>query len=182
MTHKSTPQATIRYGTPADNMLLASLGRETFSETFAADNTPGNMAAYLAEAFGPGIQAGELADPATRFLIAEHEGRSIGYARLRSGPTPAAIVGQRPMEIVRFYIRKAWIGKGIGAQLMQACLHEAETAASDVVWLDVWERNLRAIAFYRQWGFAEVGAQAFRLGNDIQRDLLMARPVAHRQP
>ena len=81
------------------------------------------------------------------------------------------------MEIGRFYARKAWIGKGVGARLMQACLCEAEAVACDVVWLDVWERNARAIAFYHKWGFTEVGMQVFPLGNDLQRDLLMARPV-----
>jgi hypothetical protein len=27
----------------------------------------------------------------------------------------------------------------------------------DVVWLDIWERNPRAIIFYRKWGFVEAG-------------------------
>jgi ribosomal protein S18 acetylase RimI-like enzyme len=182
MTDRSAPEVSIRYGTSADNTLLANLGRETFYETFAADNTPGNMAAYLAESFGPEKQARKLADPATRFLIAEAEGLAIGYACLTSGQAPPTIVSHRPMEIVRFYVRNAWTGKSVGARLMQACLREAEIAASSVVWLDVWERNLRAIAFYRQWGFAEVGTQPFQLGDDIQRDLLMARPLITRQP
>jgi ribosomal protein S18 acetylase RimI-like enzyme len=47
----------------------------------------------------------------------------------------------------------------------------------DTIWLDVWEENERARAFYARWGFADVGTQAFRLGRDIQRDLLMQRPV-----
>jgi len=46
-----------------------------------------------------------------------------------------------------------------------------------VLWLDVWERNSRAIAFYRKWGFVKVGTQDFRLGEDVQHDLLMARDV-----
>jgi ribosomal protein S18 acetylase RimI-like enzyme len=44
-----------------------------------------------------------------------------------------------------------------------------------VVWLDVWERNTRAISFYERWGFVVVGEQDFVLGDDVQRDLLMAR-------
>jgi ribosomal protein S18 acetylase RimI-like enzyme len=41
----------------------------------------------------------------------------------------------------------------------------------------VWERNPRAIAFYEKLGFAAVGEHEFRLGNDPQRDIVMARPV-----
>lgn len=167
----------IRRATRADGRLLAEVGAETFSDTFAADNTPENMAAYLAESFGSGIQERELSDPCSRFLIAEVDGTAAGYARLRFGPAPRAVAGRKPVEIVRFYARKRWIGKGIGARLMRACLDEAGGEGCDAVWLDVWERNPQAIAFYRRWGFRKVGAQEFRLGGDRQQDWLMARPV-----
>ena len=177
MVEEHGPPFHIRYATAADNTLLAKVGAETFYDSFAAENTPENMAAYLAEAFGPEKQARELADPASRFLIVEAAGLTVGYARLKFGEAPAAMAGRKPMEIARFYARKPWIGKGVGARLMQACLQEAERAGCDAVWLDVWERNSRAIAFYRQWGFVEVGTQVFQLGDDLQRDLL-ARAVS----
>jgi ribosomal protein S18 acetylase RimI-like enzyme len=43
-----------------------------------------------------------------------------------------------------------------------------------VLWLGVWERNARALAFYSRWGFTEVGEMHFLLGNDPQRDLVLA--------
>lgn len=79
---------------------------------------------------------------------------------------------------ITFCARKLWIGNGVGARMMQACLQEAEHMDCDVVWLDVWEQNARAIAFYRKWGFVEVGTQVFQLGDDPQRDLLMVRAVS----
>ncbi len=167
----------IRYATPADSILLAEVGTETFYDSFAADNTPEDMAVYLAESFNPRKLAQELVNPASRFLIVEAEGLTVAYAHLEFGQAPAAIRGQKPMEIARFYARKPWIGKGFGALLMQTCLREAEQAGCDVVWLDVWERNPRAIAFYLRWGFAQVGTQGFQLGNDLQRDLLMAKAL-----
>jgi ribosomal protein S18 acetylase RimI-like enzyme len=60
---------------------------------------------------------------------------------------------------------------------MNACIEEMSLHRSDVVWLGVWERNPRAIAFYRKFGFREVGTHVFPLGNDPQRDIVMARPV-----
>jgi len=41
----------------------------------------------------------------------------------------------------------------------------------------VWERNPRAIAFYRKCGFAEVGTHTFVFGTDRQRDLVLARAL-----
>lgn len=174
------PAATfrLRLATAADNELLAQLGAETFFDTFAADNTPENMAAYLAASFSPEKQAQELADPATRVLILEAHDAPAGYTRLRFGPAPEMIAGRQPVEIVRFYARRPWIGRGVGARLMQACLAEAAQAGCDTIWLDVWERNPRAIAFYERWGFQRIGRQVFQLGDDRQTDWLMARPVA----
>ncbi len=167
----------IRYATAADAELLAGLGARTFFDSFAAENTPENMSAYLASAFGPERQAAEIADPATIFLIAEIAGTAAGYARLKMGAAPACINGERPVEIVRFYACKEWIGRGVGPALMQACLDEAARRGCDYLWLDVWEQNPRAIAFYRKWGFVEAGTQTFQLGDDLQRDLLMQRPA-----
>jgi ribosomal protein S18 acetylase RimI-like enzyme len=58
---------------------------------------------------------------------------------------------------------------------MRACLAEAEKRGHDSLWLGVWEHNPKAQAFYRKWGFVEVGTQIFQLGNDPQRDLIMQR-------
>jgi GNAT superfamily N-acetyltransferase len=168
----------LRYGTPADNVLLSEIGAETFYETFVEQNTPENMAAYLAESFSPEKQALELNDPASKFLILEMDGQAAGYARVYFGGAPEGVISKRPMELVRIYARKAWVGKGIGAQLMQACLGEAKQAGCDVIWLGVWEMNQRAIAFYQKWGFATVGTHEFRLGDDLQHDFIMARPVS----
>lgn len=168
----------IRHASAADADLLAELGRQTFYDTFAGDNTPENMAAYLAASFSPEKQAAEIAEPGSLFIIAEVQGTAAGYARLREGPTPAAVTGVHPIEIVRIYSSQEWLGQGVGPALMQASLDQARQRGCDTIWLDVWEHNPRGIAFYRKWGFVEAGTQAFQLGDDLQTDLLMQRSVA----
>jgi ribosomal protein S18 acetylase RimI-like enzyme len=167
-----------RIAGPGDNIHLAELGRRTFYDSFARDNTPEDMAAYLAASFSPEKQAAELADPQTSFLIAEVDGGAVGYARLRLGEPPAAITGRRTVEIVRFYSVIDWIGRGVGAALMSACFRLAGEMGCDTIWLDVWEQNPRAIAFYLKWGFTVVGEQTFQLGSDLQHDLLMQRSAS----
>jgi len=165
----------IRIAAPLDAKLLAELGARTFADSFSADNTPEDMAAYLARSFSPEKQAAEMAETGTVFLIAEVDGQPVGYTRLREGDVPECVGGLRPVEIVRLYAIKEMIGRGIGAALMEASIQEAKNRGSDVIWLDVWEKNPRAIAFYRKWGFEKVGEQGFLLGDDLQRDWLMAR-------
>ena len=82
---------TIRRAKANDAGLLADLGARTFSETFAADNTAEDMAAYLASSFNIAQQTDELADPAATFLIAEVGGVAAGYAKLHPGKPPEEI-------------------------------------------------------------------------------------------
>ena len=171
------PGLTIRRGTLADAGLLSELGGRTFSETFAADNTPEDLAAYLATHFNVARQTAELEDPASSFLIAEVDGRAAGYAKLHDGEPEKGIEGASPVELVRLYVLHEWLGRGIGEHLMRACISEARQAGHKTLWLGVWERNGRAQAFYRKWDFRTVGEHVFQLGSDLQRDILMERPL-----
>lgn len=167
----------IRYATSQDNILLAQIGAETFSDTFGADNTPEDLELHLSNSFSPERQAQELALPDSIFLIAEENGEVAGFAWLLDNKTDEGVRGEHPIEISRIYARKKWIGQGVGASLMQACLIEAEKRKCDVIWLGVWERNPRAIRFYQKWGFETVGTHIFQVGNDPQTDFIMQRSV-----
>jgi GNAT superfamily N-acetyltransferase len=170
-----TPELVIRHASTADAALLADLGARTFAETFAASNSPADMAAYLASAFGLKVQTAELAEPDSLFLIAECDGLAAGYAKLGAGVTPESVSGDHPIELVRLYVSQPWLGRGIGAALMQTCINEATQTGHHTIWLGVWEHNQRARAFYRQWDFHEVGKHIFQLGKDAQTDILMQR-------
>lgn len=179
------PEIAIRKARPAENELLAEFGAHLFAENFASQNTPADMAAYLAEAFNPAQQAAELADPAGVFLMAEVDGELAGYAHLHAGP-PTLETGNLPqdlsqanypIELVRIYAATPWIGQGVGAALMQASLDEARQRGCDLIWLGVWEHNPRAQAFYRKWGFIKIGVHTFKLGADLQTDWVMARKI-----
>ncbi|HZT57495.1 MAG TPA: GNAT family N-acetyltransferase [Pyrinomonadaceae bacterium] len=171
------PNLVIRRAAPGDADLLAELGARTFSETFAADNKPEDMAAYLASSFSPAQQAAELADPRSVFLIAEVDGVATGYAKLHDGDALEGVEGESPIELVRLYVSQEWLGRGVGEALMRALLDEARHAGGKTLWLGVWERNGRAQAFYRKWNFREVGKHIFQLGSDPQTDILMERTL-----
>lgn len=168
----------IRRAVADDAELLAELGARTFSETFAAANSAEDMDAYLAAAFSPALQANELADPGAHFLIAEVAGIAAGYAKLKSSAPPAGITADNPIELVRLYVSREWLGRRLGAALMQVCIDRASAQGHDTLWLGVWEHNERARAFYHKWNFREVGTHIFQLGADAQTDILMARSLA----
>lgn len=124
--------------------------------------------------YGESIQAAELSSADIVTLLSEHSGRLVGYAQVCWSGAPDCVAGESPGEIHRLYVDEEWHGKGVAQQLMQASLEEMKARGSDVVWLGVWERNPRAISFYSKFGFVEVGDHVFTLGNDPQRDIVMA--------
>lgn len=169
----------ISYATASDAALLADLGAQAFREAFADNplNAPSDMAAYMATAFAPEVQARELADPNAIFLLAETGGEVVGYAKLLADSREEGITAARPIELVRLYALQKWVGRGIGAALMQRCLAEARDRDHDVMWLGVWEYNYRAQKFYEKFDFVRCGEHIFQLGQDAQTDWLMQRDL-----
>jgi ribosomal protein S18 acetylase RimI-like enzyme len=169
----------IRRATAADAERVAALAERTFRDTFAADNSPDDMDAYVRDSFSVDRVRAEVADDANTFLLAFADGgeQPTGYAKLRTGTTEPNVSGPYPVELERLYVDRSAIGHGVGAALMRAALDEARSAGYRTVWLGVWERNARAISFYEKWGFEIVGDHVFRLGSDAQRDLIMERSV-----
>lgn len=164
--------------TPALAAQLAALGRQTFHDTFAADNTAEDMAVFLEANFSEEKQLAELNDPKTTFLLAQMQQELVGYAKLRLDSTLGLEEGKEPagrLEIERLYVRQDWIGTGLGASLMRRAIEEARAHKCRTVVLGVWERNEPAIAFYRRFGFREIGQHAFQVGQDVQTDLILRK-------
>ena len=180
----TSPGFSIRLATPDDAPALAVAGRAFFSDTFGAANRPEDMEDYLAQAFSESRQRGELTELGARVLIATAgDGEIVGYVHLKLGaapPTASSAPAGRAAEIARLYADRRWHGRGLGAALIDAALATAVQWGAELLWLGVWERNLRAIAFYAKYGFVDVGEQEFRLGSDRQRDRIMARRLTRR--
>jgi ribosomal protein S18 acetylase RimI-like enzyme len=60
---------------------------------------------------------------------------------------------------------------------MDAVANAAQQLGARTLWLGVWERNPRALAFYRKSGFQDVGTQSFMVGEDRQTDRVMTRSL-----
>ena len=158
----------IRRATADDAEPLAALAARTFEETFGPANRREDIDAYLHETYGERQQKREIEDPRVTTLLLEEDGSLIAFAQLRTEPA-------KKIEIARFYVDRPWQGLGVAQTLMQAVIKEAEAQRRNIVWLAVWERNERAIAFYTKCGFRDTGSQPFVLGSDLQTDRVMVR-------
>ena len=169
----------IHDATPAQAAQLAEFGARTFFESFAADNSPEDMRRHLESAWGPEKQQAEIADPDIDTLIlADHEGRWLGFAQLRAKRVSDGVPGEGSIELWRFYVDKPFHGQGVAAELMAAAKQRARRRGATSMWLGVWERNERAKTFYAKHGFHKVGSQVFVVGSDPQTDHVLLCPLA----
>lgn len=176
-TKRSTSEISIEVGEIEDADDLSSFAAKAFRDTYGSENEPERMQRYVAESFATSRVASELSDTKSHFFLARNErNRIVGYAKLlESEPEPC--VGGEAIEIERIYVDSGAKGRGIGGKLMQRCIDEARAAGFPILWLGVWIRNERAVAFYKKWGFEIVGTHVFVLGGDEQTDWVMSRAV-----
>jgi ribosomal protein S18 acetylase RimI-like enzyme len=166
-----------RRGVAGDAPALAEFAARTFAETFGADNDEACLQAHLAKAYGIAQQSAELGDPDVATVIAARGDALVAYAQVRHAAPPECVTQAGAVELHRFYVDRPAHGLGIAQRLMeQACTAAREFGATHL-WLGVWERNPRAIAFYRKTGFADVGTHAFDVGGDLQTDRVMLAPL-----
>lgn len=163
-----------RRGLVADAPALARFAADTFVEAFGAVTAPDDLTAHLANTYGPALQAAELADPGMITLLALRDGAIVAYAQVRrNADAPAGIDARDTIEVSRFYADRSVRGSGVPHALMQQALQAAIDLGGRHAWLGVWERNPRAIAFYRKLGFAPVGRKVYIVGSDHQTDHVM---------
>ena len=163
----------IRKVTAADAGLLQEIGRQTFYETFAGGNTAADLKKYLEESFSVDQLAFELADPESEFYFATLDNKVIGYLKINSGQAQTELKNENSIEIERIYVLKEFQGRYAGHILFEKALAVAGRSSADYVWLGVWEKNPKAISFYRKKGFEEFDRHIFRLGSDEQTDIMM---------
>ncbi len=174
-----TADLVIQRGTPLDADRYARSAADAFLEAYRDTSDPENMAAHLAREFSPDRQRAELEDAQVTVLAAvEPGGEWAGFAAMRSGSRAAGVEGARPIEIVRFYTRQRWYGRGAAALLMDAACAHAVAGGHDAVWLQVWEHNARARRFYEKHGFRPAGTKPFLFGTEWEDDIVYARPLA----
>jgi ribosomal protein S18 acetylase RimI-like enzyme len=165
----------IRFATQEDAGLIADLSRKTFYETFGYLNTKENMDKFMNDQFSREKLIQESADPDNIFLLAFDGDIPVGYAKMRHGKKYPAFEGRDSIEIARIYVVNSYIGTGIGRELIRKCIFLARDMKKEIIWLGVWEKNSRAISFYKKTGFDKFGEHPFTLGDDVQTDWLMKK-------
>ena len=163
--------------TEADLDVLRELSIRTFYETFAHMNSAEEISAYLEDAFAAETLRNELNCQTSGFYFLYVDGTLAGYLKWNEAPSQTDLNDPASLEIQRIYVSKEFQGSGLGTYLIDQAVRIAVEKKKEFIWLGVWEKNEKAIRFYKKNGFYKAGTHAFFVGGDQQTDHIMRRDL-----
>ena len=166
-------QITIARVTTTALTALHHISRKTFTEAFAHLNSPDNMEAYLADHLTIESLKKELANANSEFYFVMEADEPIAYFKINAGNAQTDLKEASGLEIERIYVLQNHQGKKLGHHIITECIKIAKQKYKAYVWLGVCEHNVNAIRFYQKNNFVEFDKHNFKLGNDMQTDIMM---------
>lgn len=162
-------ELTIRPAEATDLNVLAVLGTTTCFEAYFELDPTRDLADYCARVYSPENVKFEFDDVNSTYLIAECDGRSGAFAKLRENNAAECLGDANVIELQRIYVLAQLKGLGVGHALHSKCVKIAHERGFEKLWLGVWDKNVAAQQFYERIGMKRVGTTNF---NDGKTDFL----------
>ncbi|KAI8817455.1 prolyl aminopeptidase [Fimicolochytrium jonesii] len=172
----------IRLATPKDIDHIVAVASSTFIDTFGPPINPATETlSYLSTKLTRAQLLTELAHPHSTFWIAltpTHLCAGYAKANILDAQTEEQFHGQQDTaEVERLYVDKMFLGKRLGKRLMDTIVEHVKAQGRTKLWLGVWEKNERALAFYEKAGFERIGEHVFLFGEDPQTDFILQKGI-----
>ena len=111
----------------------------------------------------------ELTNPLSCWLVAEKDGKLIGYVGSQSVPPEA--------DVMNLAVAPEWRNKGIGRALMTALIAQLHSRGITALFLEVRVGNTPAQNLYRSLGFVEAGRRPKYYVNPTEDALILRKEL-----
>jgi ribosomal protein S18 acetylase RimI-like enzyme len=162
---------TIRPARSSDVPALSELAKRTWSDAFADAVSPDGEAAELEETRSEPYFANALREET--ILVAEADGALVGYVQFGDVGISEVQVQPGDQGLQRLYVETALQRRGLGRKLLAAALQHPRLAEARRIFLQVWDRNERAVRLYESFGFEKVCTTTFTIGSELMEDVVM---------
>jgi diamine N-acetyltransferase len=176
--HAPTESLTIRRATPDDAEVLSRLAERTFTETFGHLYPPGDLRAFLDEAYAVERQRTILSHPDYAVWLLHAGGEAVGHAAAGPCGLPHPDVRPGDGELKRLYVLAAHQNGGWGGRMFSIALDWLLRGGARTLWVGVWSGNHGARRFYARHGFEHVGEYEFPVGRVRDREFILRRDDA----
>ncbi|MDG2400979.1 MAG: GNAT family N-acetyltransferase [Akkermansiaceae bacterium] len=158
-----------------DTPKLASLGRDTFIETFGPLYRKEDLDHFLEESYSDTVISAELSDPKLTHRVIEFKNELIAFIKVGPVHVPTKCPSPDAAEIWQIYVRQAFLGKGFGNHLMNWALSHFQLIKASEIYVSVFSENSKAIRFYEKYGFKKIDEYDFLVGDQIDLEWIMCK-------
>lgn len=163
----------IRHAKESDLNELSEFATRAFYDASEWYNTEENMRDYVRKYFSKENLLSEFNQTDSVFLVALDDYlKIIGYAKIGKGNNNTDLK-ESHSEIERIYVDTKLQRAGIGQKLIEEIILITKKRNQRIIWLGVWQKNEKAVNFYKKIGFEIFGTTTFVLGDDPQDDYMM---------
>lgn len=147
-------EVTIRPATATDAAAIAAVDVASWRGAYAGI-LPASFLADLDVSSRADDWSRSITDPAATVLVAEADGRTLGFTSV--GPARDEDAEDGDLEVYAIYLDpEAW-GRGVARELMRTALRQVPRGTPVSIWL--LADNTRAQHFYRRHGFQPDGVE-----------------------
>ena len=174
-------EAVIRPPVDTDAAALGVLGRQTFLDTFVAEDgfaipyPADDLAAFLEASFSVEATRTKLAEPGAAWWVAERAGTLLAFANAGPNTLPHPEAAPGHAELRRLYVSRAAQGLGLGTRLLAVALEWMEANTDGPLWIGVWSGNLKAQKLYAAYGFEKAGEYQYPVGTWRDDEFILRR-------
>lgn len=158
----------------SDSKLLSVLFKTVYIETYGTEGITLEFANFIEKQFSPTKIKRDIQNKSSVIWLATYKTNPVGVIQIEDN-RPCPINELMGPEINKLYVLRNFFGNGIGQNLMKIAEVQIRNKGQDKVWLWVLESNLRAIKFYNQQGYKNIGTAYFQMTENRYKNIVMTK-------
>ena len=162
----------------ADLKILRDLEVKTYQETFGPYIQQEDLEHYFAHELSLATIEKELADPESEhYFVLDADQKIAGFLKFNWGQAQTEQELEDAFEIHRIYVLASHQSQGLGKEMFDFALQEAQKRGFSWAWLGVWEKNFKAQNFYFKYGFEKFSQHEYVTGDTVDIDWLLRKKL-----
>ena len=127
------------------------------------------MKAYLENSFSEENLVKEITNPDYQYNLIYVKGDLAGFSKIIINHENENLHDTNITKMERLYLVEDFYGLGLGKELFQHNLKLVKQQNQKGIWLYVWIKNDRALAFYKKAGFKKIASYDFPISDTETR-------------
>ncbi len=182
MTPDGSNAITFRPARCDDALCLGVLSTQVFLDTYATQGIRPAIAREVLALHSVAAYEALLADAGVTILVAECAGHLVGLSQVGNGVGHQQLPSAAASELKRLYVQERFAGRGVGRDLLRHAEKSAAALGADLLWLQAWDGNTRALQFYPRCGYEDLGGTVYTIEGEDFPNRLFGKRVRHVAP